>query len=92
MWGLGHCCADNDPKICEDCYAREWKGRKAAMEMLPDILNDGAKFEHDGEEHEFHADFEKATAMVTEYFANNSLTVSPDAKREANTSGGIGSP
>ena len=65
-----HCCSDNDPKICMDCYERETKGRREAMDMLRDILNDGAKFEHAGEEHEFHADFDKAAKMVTEYFAN----------------------
>lgn len=52
-----HCCSDNDPKICMDCYERETKGRREAMDMLRDILND-------------HADFDKATKMVTEYFAN----------------------
>ena len=73
MWGQ-HCCSDNDPKICMDCYKREMRGRREAMDMLRDILNDVVKFEHNGEEHEFRADFEKATKMVTEYFANNGIT------------------
>ena len=77
----GHCCSDNDPKICMDCYEREAKGHREAMNMLRDILNDGAKFEHNGEEHEFHADFDKATQMVTEYFANRKLTDSRDDNR-----------
>lgn len=39
-------------------------------------------------------DDEQALALGRDVLrkANNSLTVSPDAKREANTSGGIGSP
>lgn len=84
-----HCCSDNDPKICMDCYERETKGRREAMDMLRDILNDGAKFEHAGEEHEFHADFDKATKMVTEYFANKILS-GPEPAAGSGYAGGTG--
>lgn len=72
MWGMGHSCADNDPKICMDCYNREAKGYHEAIKMLRDILNDGATWNDSatGEQQEFHADFDKAKTMVESYFAN----------------------